>query len=75
LRKFLESNGVFPGIHYPLPLHLQPAYKHLGHKEGDFPVSEGCAREILSLPMFPELKGDEIKELSKLIQEYKGSNS
>ncbi len=72
LKKFLESNGVFPGIHYPLPLHLQPGYKRLGHKEGDFPISEEYAQKILSLPMFPELRKEEIKEITSLIQRYKG---
>ena len=47
--------GVGAGIHYPVPVHLQGAFAHLGHKEGDFPVSERAAKEILSLPMFPEI--------------------
>ena len=44
-----------PGIHYPIPLHLQKAYDALGYREGDFPVTEIVAAEILSLPMYPEL--------------------
>lgn len=54
-QKQLSARGVSTGIHYPLPLHLQPAYKHMMKGEGTFPVSEVCAREIVSLPMFPEL--------------------
>ena len=51
----LASQGVQSGIHYPVPVHLQPAYADLGHKAGDFPHSEAAANEVLSLPMFPEL--------------------
>lgn len=51
----LSGEGVDTGIHYPMPLHLQNAYKHLGFKAGDFPVAERNASEILSLPMFPQL--------------------
>ncbi len=51
----LSSDNIGTGIHYPIPLHLQKAYSHLGYKEGDFPVSERLAKEIVSLPMFPDL--------------------
>jgi dTDP-4-amino-4,6-dideoxygalactose transaminase len=51
----LASENIGTGIHYPIPLHLQKAYVHLGYEEGDFPVSERLAKEILSLPMFPNL--------------------
>lgn len=54
-------------IHYPLPLHLQPAYRCLGYKEGDFPVTEQIAKEILSLPMWPELKKEEIKYICEQV--------
>lgn len=49
------------GVHYPIPLHLQPALKHLGYKEGDFPISERSAKRILSLPMYAELKESDIR--------------
>lgn len=51
----LEGNGIACGIHYPIPLHLTRAYEHLGYRKGDFPVSEGHATEILSLPIYPEM--------------------
>ncbi len=51
----LKVNGVATGIHYPLPLHLQPAYQHLGLKRGSFPVSEAAAERVLSLPMYAEM--------------------
>jgi dTDP-4-amino-4,6-dideoxygalactose transaminase len=55
LQRFLSAAGVQTGIHYPVPIHLQPAYAPLGHKEGDFPNAESQARRLLSLPMFAEL--------------------
>jgi dTDP-4-amino-4,6-dideoxygalactose transaminase len=51
----LNEAGVGAGIHYPIPIHLQGAFRHLGHKAGDFPVAERASAEILSLPMFPGL--------------------
>ena len=55
LRAHLAAAGIGTGIHYPIPLHLQKAYRALGYREGDFPVTERVAAEILSLPMYPEL--------------------
>ena len=55
LQAELAAAGVGTGIHYPIPLHLQRAYAHLGYEAGDFPVSERLAQEILSLPMYPQL--------------------
>lgn len=56
LRECLGAANIGTGIHYPVPLHLQKAYSTLGYREGDFPVSERAATEILSLPMYPQLK-------------------
>ncbi len=57
---FLKEKGISTGIHYPKPLHLQPAYKNMGYKEGDFPVTENISKDTLSLPMFPELSQEQI---------------
>lgn len=55
LRGHLQQKGISTGLHYPVPLHLQKAYKGLGYRQGDFPVAEKAAKRILSLPMYPEL--------------------
>ncbi len=64
----LRQKGIGSGIHYPLPLHLQPAYKFLGYKKGDFPESEKAAAEILSLPMYPELSSKQISYITKILR-------
>jgi dTDP-4-amino-4,6-dideoxygalactose transaminase len=56
VRERLLEQNIETGIHYPIPLHLQPAYKHLGYREGSFPVAERLASTTLSLPMFPQLQ-------------------
>ncbi|MBW2996312.1 DegT/DnrJ/EryC1/StrS family aminotransferase [Candidatus Woesearchaeota archaeon] len=66
---YLKEKEISTGIHYPLPLHLQPALRFLGYKEGDFPVAERVAKEILSLPMYPELNKEQIKYISESIRE------
>jgi dTDP-4-amino-4,6-dideoxygalactose transaminase len=55
----LKEAGIATGLHYPIPVHLQPAYAGLGYREGDFPISEQSAREVISLPMFPTIRDDE----------------
>jgi dTDP-4-amino-4,6-dideoxygalactose transaminase len=59
LMAHLKDAGIGTGIHYPIPLHLQKAYASLGYRNGDFPVTERAAREIVSLPMFPQLKAEQ----------------
>jgi dTDP-4-amino-4,6-dideoxygalactose transaminase len=60
LIEFLKGRGIQTAVHYPIPLHLQKAFSYFGYKEGDFPIAEKCSREVLSLPMFPELRDDEV---------------
>jgi dTDP-4-amino-4,6-dideoxygalactose transaminase len=61
LKNKLKDNDISAGIHYPIPLHLQPAYDYLDYDKGDFPVSEKVSDEILSLPMWPEIREGQIK--------------
>jgi dTDP-4-amino-4,6-dideoxygalactose transaminase len=70
LQNFLADKGIATGLHYPLPLHLQKAYSHLGYKQGDFPVTESAAKRLLSLPMFPELTADQIAYVANSIREF-----
>jgi len=66
----LAENNIFCGIHYPVPIHLQNAYKILGSSIGSFPVAEKCAEELASLPMFPELKPEQIKRVAHEIKYF-----
>lgn len=70
LSSFLKERGVQTAVHYPLPLHLQKVFSYLGYKQGDFPVAEKCAKEVLSLPVFPELKDDEIDYVIESVREF-----
>jgi dTDP-4-amino-4,6-dideoxygalactose transaminase len=63
-RDRLTEAGVQTGVHYPIPVHLQPAYRDLGYAAGDFPVCERASRDVLSLPMFPELTDAQIGEVA-----------
>lgn len=70
LHRYLSRQGISTVIHYPTPIHLQPAYKHLGYKRGDFPITEAVAEKILSLPMFPELTDKEIHSVARHIKQF-----
>jgi len=70
LMKFLKDNQIYTGLHYPIPCHLQKAYKNLGYHEGNFPISEKYADEILSLPMSEQLNKDEIKYVAEKIKSF-----
>ena len=71
LQKYLKEKGIATGVHYPLPLHLQPAYADLNYKEGDFPATEQAAKEVLSLPMYPEMTSAMIQEVAEAIKDWK----
>ncbi|HZT59269.1 MAG TPA: DegT/DnrJ/EryC1/StrS family aminotransferase [Pyrinomonadaceae bacterium] len=68
LQKYLNDAGIQTGIHYPVPVHLQPAYASLGHRKGDFPEAERQARRVLSLPMFAELTDEQIECVAETIK-------
>lgn len=69
--KYLSDSGIETGIHYPIPCHLQKAYKHLGYKKSDMPNSEDLAEHCVSLPMFPELENWEVEKVIEVVNEYK----
>ncbi|OYT28549.1 erythromycin biosynthesis sensory transduction protein eryC1 [Thermoplasmatales archaeon ex4572_165] len=70
LRNFLQKHGIHTGIHYPIPLHLQPAYEHLKIEKGSYPVSEHLADNILSIPMYPELTKDQLRYIVDHINRF-----
>ncbi len=70
VRAFLQERGIGTGLHYPLPLHLQIAYRHLQLAQGAFPVCEGAAAEILSLPIFPELTPSALAYVIDTLSEF-----
>ena len=70
LQKYLLDKGISTGIHYPVPLHLSPSYRHLKYRKGKFPVAEIVSNEILSLPMFPGITEDEIRYVAEKLIEY-----
>jgi dTDP-4-amino-4,6-dideoxygalactose transaminase len=73
VRAGLEARGIQTGLHYPVPVHLQPAYADLGHREGDFPMAERVGRECLTLPLFPEMTARQqdavVEALSDVLKE------
>ena len=70
LAAFLSTRAIETGVHYPIPLHLQPAFRHLGHRVGDFPVAEKIARETLSLPIFPEMTEPQFEHVCQSIVDF-----
>lgn len=72
LQAYLAEQGIGTAIHYPVPLHLQKAYEHLGYKAGDFPVTEHAAERIVSLPMFPQLTEEQQMRVAAVVAEFLG---
>lgn len=70
LQAHLQQAGIASGIHYPIPIHLQPAYSELNHGAGDFPATEAYAQKILSLPMYPELTEECVNYVVQTISEF-----
>lgn len=70
LKEFLHRNNIETAIHYPVPLPFMKAFSYLGYKESDFPILESCSKEILSLPMFPELTQIQIEYVTKVIWDF-----
>jgi dTDP-4-amino-4,6-dideoxygalactose transaminase len=70
LQTWLKSQGVFTGIHYPIPVHLQASVSFLGYRKGDLPVTEEVTADILSLPMYAELHREEIDYIAQRIEEF-----
>lgn len=72
LKQFLEGQGIGTAVYYPLPLHLQPCFSFLGYKKGDFPAAEKASKEVLSLPVYPELRKEEREHIIDKIWEFFG---
>lgn len=73
LQEYLKTKSINLAVHYPYPIHLQPAFSYLLHKKGDFPVAEKCARSELSLPMYPELREEQIQYVCDAIKAFYAS--
>ena len=70
LRQFLSGRNIGCEVYYPLPLHLQPALAYFGYLAGDFPEAERASREVLALPMFPELREEEQQLVVNAVAEF-----
>ena len=70
----MKQKGIDCGVHYPVPIHLHPSYRHLGYKNGDFPIAENLAQKEISLPLFPELKNEELEYVVENLKEIVGSH-
>ncbi|MBN4065742.1 DegT/DnrJ/EryC1/StrS family aminotransferase [Candidatus Amoebophilus asiaticus] len=70
MQKYLQENGISSGLHYPIPLHLQSCFKHLGYKQGTFPNTEKLAENCLSFPVYPEITEEQIDYVTSKVYEY-----
>lgn len=75
LRGFLSRKGIGTAVYYRVPLHMEPCFSHLAHREGDFPRAERAARELLALPVFPELHEDERSRVVDALLEFDGGRA
>ena len=75
LREHLTANGIASGIYYPIPLHLQPAYRDFGYQRGDFPHSEKAADETLAIPIYPELSDKNQLAIINAIRTFFGKSA
>jgi dTDP-4-amino-4,6-dideoxygalactose transaminase len=73
LQEHLKSKGIGNSVYYPLPLHLQPCFAYLGYSEGAFPESEKASREVISLPVYPELTQSQLDEVITAVKEFYGN--
>lgn len=69
LQRHLQAEGIQTGLHYPIPVHLQKAHADLGYKPGDFPVSEAAARNVLSLPIYPEMSVRQVEQVAAAMEQ------
>jgi dTDP-4-amino-4,6-dideoxygalactose transaminase len=70
LAAYLAERGIETAIYYLTPLHLQPAYRHLGYGPGDFPIAEAATREVLTLPVAPEIPIEAVREVAETIAAF-----
>ena len=70
LQQYLKEHGIATAVYYPLPLHLQEAYRCLGYRRGDFPHAERAAEEVLSLPVHPELREEQVEYVAKMVRRF-----
>lgn len=70
LQRILAEQKIASAVYYPVPLHLQPLYASLGHNEGSFPHAENAAKEVLSLPMYPELGADQVGRVAEVVTDF-----
>ena len=74
LQTFLRDRGIATRVYYPIPLHLQPCFEPLGHRRGEFPVSERLAAEVLSLPVYPGITAEQIDRVAGAVREFYGKS-